>query len=43
MACIITGELSNENISLCNDKDNLSSKGAKTLLEELEKYMETKK
>ncbi|CAM4407658.1 hypothetical protein BAMA_10335 [Bacillus manliponensis] len=43
MACMVTGELSNENISLCDGKVNLSSRGAKMLLEELERYLGIKK
>lgn len=39
MACMVTGEISNKNISLCDGKINLSSEGAKVLLEELQRYM----
>lgn len=37
MTCIITGEISNQNVSLCNGKIILSLEGAKLLTKELEK------
>ncbi|MEC5308783.1 AbrB/MazE/SpoVT family DNA-binding domain-containing protein [Bacillus thuringiensis] len=37
MTCIITGEISSENVSLCNGKIILSPEGARLLTKELEK------
>ncbi|MBM7644948.1 transcriptional pleiotropic regulator of transition state genes [Scopulibacillus daqui] len=38
-ACQITGEISDENISVGNNKLTLSPEGAKILMEELKKYL----
>ncbi|ALL11594.1 TPA: AbrB/MazE/SpoVT family DNA-binding domain-containing protein [Bacillus mobilis] len=37
--CAITGEVTNENISLAKGKITLSPEGAKILVQELEKYL----
>ncbi|OUB94173.1 AbrB family transcriptional regulator [Bacillus thuringiensis serovar medellin] len=37
--CVITGEVTNENISLAKGKITLSPEGAKILINELEKYL----
>ncbi|MGM9987020.1 MAG: AbrB/MazE/SpoVT family DNA-binding domain-containing protein [Bacillaceae bacterium] len=41
MACLLTGEVSDKNLELGNGKIVLSPEGAKTLLEELQKYLQT--
>lgn len=42
-ACVITGDISNENISLADGKINLSPEAAKELVRELEKYLQSVK
>ncbi|HDR7494382.1 TPA: AbrB/MazE/SpoVT family DNA-binding domain-containing protein [Bacillus cereus] len=39
-ACLITGEISSQNIKLADGQLTLSPEGAKQLLEELEQYLE---
>lgn len=37
--CLVTGKISNQNLSLFNGKIHLSPKGAEQLLKELQKYL----
>ena len=40
MTCQVTGEVSNDNLSIANGKIILSPDGAKQIAQELEKYLE---
>ncbi|KLV17456.1 MULTISPECIES: AbrB/MazE/SpoVT family DNA-binding domain-containing protein [Bacillus cereus group] len=42
-ACIVTGDISDKNISLVDGKINLSPEGARELVSELEKYLQSVK
>ncbi|MED1625415.1 AbrB family transcriptional regulator, partial [Bacillus mycoides] len=37
--CALTGEVSNRNIALANDKITLSIEGAELLIKEIEQYL----
>lgn len=39
-ACVMTGDISNENISLADGKINLSPESAKEVTEELKRYLQ---
>lgn len=39
--CLVTGEISNENLSLANGKLSLSTESAKEILKELKEYLQT--
>lgn len=43
LICAITGDISNENISLADGKINLSPEAAKEVARDLEKYLQSVK